>query len=617
MVRRAPLLRHALPVAFLGLLSAPARADRPDTVQKLIDAGKLDSAQSKCDRWAAHSAETEAPLREACAAALWPVAEAADTERDWANYRTRWVGTSWATKAKAREAAAVARDMPDSLSEDELLALAARYDDTPTGPAFREAAGRAAFRDAGSEAEAREAASRWEGHPDLGALVERFPGAFIQARLGPDGKAQLKIEPPIPLLGDRAPQVRWIAAESGGATELWDLALKQQLEAWGVPASVASGLPQGTAEPALPVCHVPNMPPGWTPAIEIQVGTGRATQPISYDEGCGPDGWPTFLALDDGRVTGVSLRPGHHVDFAATTDALERRTVAAWLPAPSGTPQLHGGTVTLQAGSAWLVRPVSGGMPWATGRPPSADALPLTTSLRGAGLPDGWTVTREDGRMDVQSSRLSAMPEPYRDWGVKGDEIRFVPPFLAATFGLSQKSVTPPRPAAPQLGPQAGWTYAPDGSVLPQPPAGATVAGIYRLDEASIEGALGVVAGIGIARDKIQVLDGWKADLDDDKVQERVLRVAIDKVGVLIIVDPIDGDEAYTADMARVFVMEEPGVTVNGRAAGQPFTFRKGNFVYMAWGGVEVLGARSRRPILAAVRFDGSGYVSERWAVEP
>ena len=58
-------------------------------------------------------------------------------------------------------------------------------------------------------------------------------------------------------------------------------------------------------------------------------------------------------------------------------------------------------------------------------------------------------------------------------------------------------------------------------------------------------------------------------------------------------------------------------LTVNGRAAGQPFTFRKGNFVYMAWGGVEVLGARSRRPILAAVRFDGSGYVSERWAVEP
>jgi hypothetical protein len=604
-------------VVALGLAASPAAwADRPDSINKLIQAGKLENAQSKCDRWAAHSAETEAPLREACAAALWPLAEAADTERDWANYRTRWVDTSWATKAKAREAAAVARDMPDTLGEDELIALADRYAETPTGPAFRMAAGRAAFRDAASEDEARAVAERWEGHPELGRLVERFPAVFVRARLGPDGTAQLKIEPEIPLAGELAPKVSWIAAEPGGDSELWDIAVKTQLAEWGVPASVASALPQGTAEPALPVCFMPNMPPGWTPAIEIRVGAGRGVQPIGFDDGCGPDSWPTFLALDDNKVTGVSLRPGHHVRFAGTKDAFERRIIGAWLPAPSGTPQLHDGTVTVQAGGGWLVWPISGGMPWATGRPPAAEALPLTASLRGAGLPSGWTVTREDGMMAVESARLTTMPEPYRDWGVKGNEVRFVAPFIAATFGLGPKNVTPPSPAAPQLGPQAGWAYAPDGSVLRQPPAGATVAGIYKLDEASIEGALGVVAGIGISRDRIQILDGWKADLDDDKIQERVLRVLIDKVPSLIIVDPIDGEEAYTADMARVFVMEEPAVQINGRAAQLPFTFRKGSFVYMAWGGVEVLGARSRRPILAAIRFDGTGFVSERWTVE-
>ncbi len=602
--------------ALLAVWSAPALADKAESIEKLIDSGKLDAAQSKCDRWAAHSAETEAPLRESCAAAMWPLAEAVDSERDWSGYRTKWAGTSWATRALAREAKAVARDMAPALSEENLLILADRYKATPSGPEFRDAAARAAIRDAKDEAAALKVADRWAGHASLGDLVARFPGAFVKVRLI-NGKPQTKVEPAIPLTGPLEPRVSWIAAESGGGSELWDLVVKEQLAAWGVPDSVAGGLPQGTAEPALPVCFIPNMPPGWSPAIEIRVGQGRAVQPIGFDEGCGPDGWPTFVALGGGKVTGVSLRPGHHVDFASTTDPLQRRTVAAWLPAATGTPQLHKGTVTLQAGSGWLVMPVSGGMPWATGRPPSAKALPLSGSLRGAGLPAGWTVKREDGLMRVESSRLSAMPEPLRDWGVKGDEVRFVPPFLAAVFGLSSKHVNPPRPAAPQLSPQAGWSYAPDGSLLREPPSGATVAGIYKLDEAAIEGALGVVAGVGISRDRIKVLDGWRADLDDDKVQESVLRVLIDKDGVLIIVDPLDGSEAYTADMARVFVMEEPGVVVNGRAAAMPFTFRKGNFIYMAWGGVEVLGATKRRPILAAIRYDGTGYVSERWSVTP
>jgi len=92
-----------------------------------------------------------------------------------------------------------------------------------------------------------------------------------------------------------------------------------------------------------------------------------------------------------------------------------------------------------------------------------------------------------------------------------------------------------------------------------------------------------------------------------------VLRVTLDAVPALVIVDPLVGTEAYTADAARVFVLEEPGVMANAGASGLPFTFRKGTFIYMAWGGLEVLGATSRKSTLTVLRFDGTGFVSERF----
>ena len=47
----------------------------------------------------------------------------------------------------------------------------------------------------------------------------------------------------------------------------------------------------------------------------------------------------------------------------------------------------------------------------------------------------------------------------------------------------------------------------------------------------------------------------------------------------------------------------------DARVADMPFAFRRGDFVYLAWGGAEVLDSTTRRHFVNVVRFDGTGFV--------
>jgi len=152
--------------------------------------------------------------------------------------------------------------------------------------------------------------------------------------------------------------------------------------------------------------------------------------------------------------------------------------------------------------------------------------------------------------------------------------------------------------------------------VLREPPQGADIAGISQIAADDIEAQLGVAAGVGLSRDRIEPFDAWKVDVDGDGVVEVVIRCKIDGQGAVIVIDPLEGKEAFTADKARVFAFAEPMVLANGRAAGLPFAFRKGRFVYMAWSATEVLGRTSRSHAVAVVRTDGTGIRSESWQLE-
>ena len=602
-------------LALLGALAAPgaARAGKVDTVRRLIDETKLDVAQSKCEKWAAHAVEDDIPLREACAEAWWPVAEATDTARAWSEYRARWQATTWDARAKRREAAAALRDLTERATEDDIRLLVEAYADTDSAPGLQEAMVHAAIRDCRTDDQARRVAETWPGHARLPELVARFPGAFLKVTV--DGRTvSVATEPPVALTGDFTPKVRWVAVDPSGAHELWDIAARQWLAEWGVPETVSAAVPVATdGGPSIPLCSVPGLPPGVGPGIEVQVGDGVHVEPLEWHRGCGPKDWPAFAVLTDDRLTGLSLRPGHYVDLQSPTVDGDRKSIRGYLGAPVGIPQLHDGVVLQQLGPAWIADPVSGGMPWATARPPSAQSLPLTDALRSAPIPAGWSLDKTESGLKVAGTALAKMPEQLRIWNLPGTEARVIPHLVRGTFGLRADNAVSPTPTAPILGPSGGWKRAPDGSLLREPPAGGDIAGIRQVDADSIEAALGVAAGVGLSRDRIDPLDAWRVDVDGDGTAEIIIRTRLDGEGAVIVIDPLEGKEAFTADKARVFAFAEPMVLANNRAAGLPFAFRKGRFVYMAWSATEVLGRTKRKHSLVVLRTDGAGIRSESW----
>lgn len=613
-----PVHRPPSPLLLLAaVLAVPqaAFAGKTETVQRLVADAKLDTAQIKCDKWQAHLLEEDddQPLREACAEAFWPSAEATDTEAAWSEFRAKWQGTSWDERAKEKAATAALRDLPDQAREADIKLLADRYADTSSAPAFLAAVADAAVRDARDGDDALRVVETWPEHPGIPGLVERFPAQFLRVQVK-GREVKVSTEPAIALTGALEPKVRWVVRDATGAKDDWDTAAGAWLAEWGVPLTVTAARPVPTdGAPSLPLCSVPGLSSGTGPGVEVAVGEGRLLHPLPWGKGCGPDDWPAFLSLTDGKLRGVSLRPGHFVDLTSEADASGRKNIRGYLGQPAGVPQLHDGVVLEQLGPAWIASPVNGGMPWATARPPSARSLPVTEGLKSAPTPAGWTIKSVNGEVQATGTALAKMPPAMRTWTFPGTEARVVPHLVRGTFGLMVGNASGPVPAAPVLGPKAGWKRTPEGSMLREPPAGGDIAGIRQVQGDAIETALGVAAGVGLSRDRVEALDAWAVDVDGDRIAETIIRAKVDGKGAIVVVDPLEGKEAYTADKARVFAFAEPMVLADRRVADLPFAFRKGRFVYMAWGASEVLGATKRRHTLVVVRSDGAGILSESW----
>ena len=601
----------------LAMLALPraALAGKTETIERLVADAKLEAARIKCDKWQAHLLEEEdtQPLREACAEAWWSAAEATDSEQAWSDFRAKWQGTSWDGRAKEKAGAAALRDLPERASEGDIQLLAARYANTSSGPALATAVADAAVRDARNGEDALRVVEKWPEHPGVPGMVERFPAQFLRVSVK-GRKVDVSTEPVIALTGPLAPKVRWVLRDASGAKQDWDAAAGDWLEEWGVPRTVTAARPVPTdGAPSLPLCSVPGLSSGVGPGVEVAVGKGALLHPLPWGKGCGPSDWPAFLSLEDGKLRGLSLRPGHFVDLTSEADSSGRQNIRGYLGQPAGIPQLHSGVVLQQLGPAWIASPVNGGMPWATAKPPSARSLPVTEALKSAPTPSGWTIKSVNGEMQATGTALAKMPPAMRTWTFPGTEARIVPQLVRGTFGLMVVNASGPRPAAPVLGPDAGWNRTPEGSMLREPPAGGDIAGIRQVTGDAIETALGVAAGVGLSRDRIEALDAWAVDVDGDRIAETIIRAKLDGQGAIIVVDPLEGKEAYTADKARVFAFAEPMVLANRRVAELPFAFRKGKFVYMAWGASEVLGATKRRHTLVVVRTDGAGILSESW----
>ena len=599
--------RWSVLVVTAGLCSsAPALAGKGDAIVRLVADGKIDAAQARCERWEAWDPDEEPDVRDACAQAFWPSAEARGDRATWAAFREQWSGTALAARARVEEGAATVRELPPEASEQVLLDLYEVYRGTPAADTLYKRASDAAVRDVRDATEARAVAERWPDHRELPSLVERFPEAFIQMTI--EGRrVAWSVEPEVALTGDLAPTPAWVERSASGETRPWDEAVRGILLDWGLPGAAVGQLPVSQGLPALPVCWMPDQPSGWSAGVELRVGSGRVFEPVPWDEGCGPDHWPVFLSLEGDRVRGISLRPGHVIDLQAGSAPAGVAGIAAQLGPPQGNPVLWNGRIFQQVGGAWLVQPVSGGVPWATVTGPETGAVPLTANLRAGSIPDGWTVDSRKQPARVLSGALDRMPPALRTWTLAPGEARAVPPLVREILGLTPANATPTRSPAPALTP-TGWARLPNGAVQRTPPSGASIAGLYQLTEAETATALLAVSSVGIDAGRIQLIDAWRSDLDGDGTTERILRCLIGGEGATVVVDPIREGDA-DPKKARVFFAPTPRVQADTRPADTPFTFRKGDFTYLAWSGQEVLGPTARRTFIEVVRSDGTGFV--------
>lgn len=577
----------ALLVLCVGA-APPAWAGPADAVQRLVAEGKHAQARERCARAGQPGPTDDEPLREACADADFPEAEAAGTAAAWAAFRARWPGTAAAGQARVREAEAALREADPAAAEPVWRALAEAHRGTPSAARFSAFAATAAIRDAKDGAAAVGAATRYPGHPELPRLVEAFPDAFLHVRVA-GRRVEVEVRPPVPLVEENAPVVRWAAQETGGPVSDWDAAASAALVAWGLPAAeVAGRRGAGGASPVFPVCPDPARPAGFSAGVEVRVGRGAVFVPVDWDEDCGGL-QPALLLHAGGALAGLSLGPGHFVDLAREVSAAGHRGLRAFVASP-GAPLLVGGAVHQAVAGATLVSPLTGGAPWLTPRAPAGGWS--LGGLRSAGLPAGWGLEVVPDGLQVRGPGLGEA------WVLPAGELRVVAPIVAEVLGL----VAVPAVVAPAL--PAAWPQGPDGSVRREPPAGATVAGLLPLEAAGVDGVRAALATVGLDPGQISVIDAWQADLDGDRRPEAVLRAHLARVPVVVVVSPqADGSP-------RVFLEEQPRVMADGRPADTPFTFRQGERVSLAWGGVETVGAERRQPFVVVVRPVGSSFSS-------
>ena len=84
-----PVVYGSLPLLLcLQLGATPALASsKSDSVRRLIDEGRVDVAQAKCDRLGAHLSNAEHALREVCAEAMFEAALENATVTTWVRFQ--------------------------------------------------------------------------------------------------------------------------------------------------------------------------------------------------------------------------------------------------------------------------------------------------------------------------------------------------------------------------------------------------------------------------------------------------------------------------------------------------------------------------------------------------
>lgn len=404
----------------------------PETgVNRLLELGKVDKAQAKCERLQADAPGQPMPLREACAQAMWSLAEAEDTYARWTKFRLRWEGTSLARKAKDRAAASKLEVIGDKAAASTYGDFLTEFAGSEHVPRIEELYAQATFREIVGREDAVAAAKRFPTHRDLPAAIQPFFEAFVEVKTqGDDISVRLTTELPIP--GAQL-SAEWAGKFDGDPLPL-DEAVERHLSSLGVSKALVKRYARHQV-PAYPPCDAPEMDLG----IVVRYGDLSSFHPVSRV--CGGED-TAFLAEEGGRIVGLTLAPGTTYRFG-----VEGRESIDWVHDTLRTsiPLLGerqdevvkvGSVLGQQVGPFWLLHPMAGGMPWYVKEEPPPTAKPLPNTLVSVPVPQDVQLVG----LQTGDTRLERPGQPAWTRELPPGKVRVVSRWFSEITGLHDKN---------------------------------------------------------------------------------------------------------------------------------------------------------------------------------
>ena len=549
-------------LALLILISSTAWASRKsDSVRLLIAEKRYEDAQAKCTKWKAMENDAETSLREYCAQAFWPKAEEIDTISGWQEYQNQWVGTDWAKKGFEREGLVALRAIPESSPEEAYLEIVEQFSGYKVAEKALLQAGSAAIRDVESNGEARRVASIYGEHEEIMVLVNRYPEEFISVTVDGDN---VMVRPKIQIGSLIRIDPHFWAFKEDDEVKRWDEAVKTHLEDAGIePVAIMRKIQNHEGSgPVFPLCPIPGTSETATVGVAVPVEENFVFEPIAWDPKCAESQEAIavysrkqlqYFSFSEDQSINLGLKKGGRKNFTSYV----RRT---------GDAVLFDGSIYVPVGKSFVRYPLAGSQPWLTDKPPGGLRYKLDTTLRGTGVPKGWGVQGVSGGIQIKNSASE-------DWIVPSGELRFFSPLVLDLLGMSgfERST--------QGVPEVEWQV--DASGVSTAPVGSVPIDVRKLTEEEIKSNRYHIGGAGLDPYQLNVVDGFAADLDDDRKDEEIIRAIYKDEEVVLI---LDTDEKFGN---RTFIYSTDHAIHGKMVAAAPFALKVEDQILFAWSGVE------------------------------
>ncbi|MCB9674096.1 MAG: hypothetical protein H6737_03215 [Alphaproteobacteria bacterium] len=541
---------------------AIALAGRADGIQKLLDTGRLEDAQDKCEKASAWLSDTEPELREVCAEAMWAKALKDDTFAGWVRFQTDWVGTQKSKAAFEMEAKARLRDIGDEGSETEYAGFLKKYGETSAAVDARKAMARVALKSVETADQAKHVARTYPDAEGLVDIVRRYFDAFVALEIDGD-RISAKLDPEVRLPGALL-TAQWGVRRANGV-QPWVGAAVGHLDELKIPRATTEGLAR-KEEGKLP--YPPCDLPGEELGVWVKYGDLEAFLPQSRPCG-GKD--PAFVAVRDGAMVGLTLRAGVDYRFGTPADAYVQ-----WVDGDSrvnvpllgeAEPRVFsvGPVLGQKVGRLYLLHPLAGGLPWYVVQGPPDTALELPGDPASVVVPADVRITSTTNG-DTLIERGDA-----KTWSrtLPAGSVRVWSPLFQELTGLSDQNPAFRRVTADTL--PAGFQVEGSAPVV-----------LEKNWQLELEQELGDF--------RIQIEKAWQLQLEADPKLEVVFEGLANGKRVKGVIDPREGSAAI-----QVFVFEDvtPG-------AEEAVLFRHQSRTWFGW---------KTGTHLEALHFDGRGLV--------